>query len=151
MSLFRTHIFGDPSLRGKIVEGACELLLLDRLGNASERPLFADTVRMFHELGVYTNDFEPRMLALSQQYIAEWSDEQCREKALPDYVSSSVELMASEMQRCSNFDLNQTTRSALLTLLEDHIIQRKEAELSKCFDFNNIYCNADDVQPIRMR
>lgn len=130
MSLVRTHIFEDPSLQGKIVEGACDLLLSDRIGISSERALFADTVKMFHELGIYTDDFEPRMLALSQTYIADWSDKECLEKALPDYVSSSVKLMASEMQRCSDFDLNQTTRSALLTLLEDHTIQRKEAELS---------------------
>lgn len=131
ISQFRTHVFGDPALRGKIVEGACDLLLADRRGNGSSTAAFAESVKMFHELQVYTSDFEPRMLALSQDFILTWSDRECSEKELPDYVSAAVKLMKSEMDRCAEFDLDQSTRVSLSTLLDDLIVQRKEKELSE--------------------
>lgn len=131
VNLFRTHIFGESALRGTCVEGAYDLLQADRHGSGPDTQLFFDSIRMFHELQVYTSDFEPRMLALSQGFVLDWSDTECEEKDLPNYVDASVLLMDAEMRRCKDFDLDRSTRNSLLTLLEDHIITRKEADLSK--------------------
>lgn len=138
IALFRTHIFGDPSARGKVIDGACELLLAERHGNRTDSCLLAAAVKMFHELQVYTSDFEPRMLTFSQSYITAWADNECRTKELPDYVAASVMLMENEMQRCEKLSLDTSTRRSLLTLLEDHLIERKEAELSKWYAVETI-------------
>lgn len=124
-------MFGDEQLKPKIIEGAYQLLLADRTGTAGDRTLFEDAVKMFHDLQVYSSDFEPYMLTKSQEYIHAWSDKECSERELPSYVTEAVKFMDAEMGRCDQFALDTTTRRALLTLLEHHLIERKEAELSK--------------------
>lgn len=131
VSLFRSRIFEDPALKGKIVQGACDLVLADRHGDSSDMPLFAASIKMFNEMGVYSLDFRPKMMALSQTFVAAWSDKTCSEKELPEYVSESVKLMENEMKRCAEFELDQTTRNELVTLLEEHLITRKQEELSE--------------------
>jgi len=116
-------------VRGKVIEGTGELLLADRHGTSSDNQIFDAAVKMFHELGVYTNDFEPHMLAASQTFVYDWSDKMIAKKVLPDYVSSAVALMDQEMKRCEDFDLDRSTRNELLTLLEEHLIQRRAPEL----------------------
>lgn len=126
---FRKYIFASTNLRPKIIDGSCDLLQADRTGDESAQALFSESVKMFHDLAVYTNDFEPRMLHLSQDYIVAWSDKECTEKELPDYVDSATALIETEMARCSVYDLDATTRRALLTLLEHHLVERRESYL----------------------
>ena len=130
VKIFRSHVFGEAAITGKAVEGACELLLADRKQQAPDTGLFKDAVDMFHALGVYTNEFEPRLLATSQAYIAEWADRECNARDLPDYVAACNTFIAAEMRRCDGFDLDNTTRRELLQLLEHHCIDRKEADLT---------------------
>ena len=86
---------------------------------------------MLHDLQVYSSDFEPCMLAKSQEYISAWADKECSERELPSYVAECVEIIKAETARCDGFDLDISTRRELLTLLEHHLIERKEGELSK--------------------
>lgn len=130
MHNFRTYAFGDAALTGKAVEGACQLLLSDRTQNAPDPVLFKDAVALFHNLAVYTTEFEPRMLKLSQEYIASWADKECLERELPDYVPACDIFIDTEMARCDGFDLDATTRRALLSQLEEHLIVRKESDLT---------------------
>ena len=127
---FRTYICADAALRPKIIDGACDLVQADRMGDQSSKVMFRESVDMFHALSIYSKDFEPRMLHLSQDYIVAWSEKECAEKDLPDYVRAAAQLIETEITRCNAFDLDATTRRALLTLLEHHIVERREAELS---------------------
>lgn len=77
------------------------------------------------------------MLELSQTYIAEWAEKESLEKSLADYVASARKLMSGEMARVDMFGLDSTTRRDLLTLLEDHLIQKKETRLSKFLSLFN--------------
>ena len=86
---------------------------------------------MLHELVVYTSDFEQKLLASSQTFIVDWSEHECADRELPDYVRESVKLIDREMKRCEIFSLDNTTRRDLLTLLEDHLIERRQADLGK--------------------
>ena len=130
--LFRDIVFSNPSLKPKIVDGACDLVASARTQpQGMEEGLFKDAVEMFHELSVYTASFEPRFLQLTQDYIANWSDEMVVEKAIPEYVALAEQTIASEMRRCEDFALDSSTRRELLTLLEDHLVQRKEQDLTE--------------------
>ena len=106
------------------------MLLADRLQQSPDKALFKDAVDMFHALAVYTNEFEPKLLATSQEYIAGWADRECTDKELPDYVSACNTFIDAEMARCEGFDLDDTTSQELLQQLEHHLIVRKEAELT---------------------
>ncbi|CAI6341224.1 unnamed protein product [Periconia digitata] len=129
VDLFRTSIFDHAKLNRKIVDGACDLIAVDRAGDVLDRDMFSKAISMFHDIRVYTNHFEPRMLELSQTYVVHWSDTASAEKSLPEYVKSAIALMESELARVSMFRLDGTTRRDLLTLLEDHLISKKEERL----------------------
>jgi cullin-4 len=90
--------------------------------------MFSKAVNMFHDLHVYTKDFEPRLMELSQEFVLKWADEEA-EKPLQEYTRNARALMDREMLRVERFGLPNTTRRDLLTLLEDHLISRKESRL----------------------
>lgn len=129
------------------MEGACELILSERTQMAPDPLLFKDAVDLFHKLAVYTTDFEPRMLALSQQYVADWADRECDEKELPEYLVASHNLIATELARCDGFDLDGTTRRDLLALIEHHVIWRKSSELMDRNAVANLL-DADDFESL---
>ncbi|KAF2808956.1 cullin-4B [Mytilinidion resinicola] len=129
ISMFRNIVFQDPQLNPRIVDGACDLISADRVGENLDRQLFSETIKMFHEMQVYTTSFEPRMLELSQSFVAEWAVRESADQSLPEYVESSVRLIRSEMERVEIFSLDSTTRRDLLTLLEEHLIEKRKDRL----------------------
>ena len=133
--LFREIIFNNALLKAQIIEGACALVAADRTrlkaSNESNNSLFKRAVHMFHELSTYTASFEPQFLALTQQFIAAWSDQMIVEKSVPEYVALADKTIGKEMRRCEDFSLDASTRRDLLALLEDHLIQRKETDLTE--------------------
>lgn len=130
--LFRDLVFSNPALKPKVVDGACDLVATARTQTQGlEESLFRDAVEMFHELSVYNASFEPRFLQLTQDYVATWSDEMVVEKPIPEYVALAERTIASELGRCEDFALDSSTRRDLLALLEDHLIQRKEQDLTE--------------------
>lgn len=101
----------------------------DRTGNDLDSEMFSKTVNMFHEMQVYTREFEPRLMEVSQEYVMKWADTESTEKTLSEYVRNARALMDREMKRVEMFSLPNTTKRELLTLLEDHLISRKESRL----------------------
>ncbi|EMC98474.1 hypothetical protein BAUCODRAFT_32519 [Baudoinia panamericana UAMH 10762] len=129
--LFREIVFSNPSLKPKIIDGACDLVAAERLRTqALDQDLFKKAVEMFHELQVYTASFEPRFLGTTQEYVATWSDEMIVEKSVPEFVALAEGFIASEMDRCEEFALDASTRRDLLALLEDHFVVRKYQDLT---------------------
>lgn len=129
VDLFCSYVFQHSKLNQHIVDGACNLIAMDRAGEDLDRELFSKAIKMFHELQVYTNDFEPRMLELSQTYVKEWSDAASANKTLPQYVEGALALIKSETARVEMFRLDNSTRRELLALLEDHLIWRQRTRL----------------------
>lgn len=129
--LFRETIFSHSALKPKIVNGTCDLVMQDRATSQSlDKPLFRQAVHMLHALSTYTSSFEPQFLGVSQNYVSEWSEEQIGQKTVPEYVAMAEDLIAKELQRCEEFDLDSSTKRELLTLLEHHLVERKEADLT---------------------
>ncbi|ORY08578.1 Cullin family-domain-containing protein [Clohesyomyces aquaticus] len=139
VNLFRKLIFEDARLHPRIVNGACELVAVDRAGEDMDRQMFSDAIKMFHDIQVYTTSFEPRMLALSQEFVVEWADRTSAEKSLASYVKAAKVLMKSEMERVEMFGLDSSTRRDLLTLLEDRLITSKESRLINQVDIAELY------------
>lgn len=140
---FRSIIFEDAKLRSRIVDGTCDLVASDRAGEQLDHTTFRDAISMFHDLSTYTTIFEPRFLELSQSYTMRWVETAVAEKSLADYVRSAVGLAEKEKQRCEIFGLDTTTRRDLVTILEDHLVQRQQDRLGKC--------NFEDAFPARTR
>lgn len=129
--LFREIVFNHDSLKGHIVEGACDLVETERLQQSgADQDLFRRSVEMFHELTVYTASFEPRFLGHSQEFVDEWSTKTSSQKTVPEYVTLANECISTEMARCEDYALSLSTRRDLLSLLEQHMIVRREAYLT---------------------
>jgi cullin-4 len=130
--LFREIIFNNKQLKGPIIEGACDLVAADRTQTTGfNEEVFKLAVDMLHELSTYTSSFEPRFLAMTQDYIWKWSDRMIMDKPVNEYVALADQAVSKEMQRCEQFALDASTRRELLALLEDHLIQRKETDLTE--------------------
>lgn len=129
--LFREIVFNADGLKEKVIEGACDLVETERRQQTSaDQELFKQAVSMFHELSVYTANFEPVFLGHSQRYVDEWSTETSGSKTVPEYVGLAGECITKEMDRCEDFALSSSTRRDLLALLEDHLIVRREGYLT---------------------
>ncbi|KAK7607360.1 Cullin family-domain-containing protein [Phyllosticta paracitricarpa] len=128
-SLFRTIICEDPVLRPKIVQGACELVQTDRTQQRFDKDLFKSTISMFHDLAIYTNMFEPKLLEFSQQFVSEWAAKASSEMNLADYTKSVFALIDKEMSRCDEFGLDSSTKRDLLSLLEEHLVEQRVEHL----------------------
>lgn len=129
--LFREIVFSYDSLKPKTIDGACDLVAADRTQQQKlDQDVFRQAVDMFHELQTYTASFEPRFLGTTQQYVAEWSEQMIVEKSVPEYVALAESFISKEIGRCEDFALDASTRRDLLTLLEDHLVVRKDTDLT---------------------
>ena len=138
IGLFRSTIFEHVKLNPRIVDGACDLVAADRVGGDLDGDMFKKTVDMFHDMHVYTEHFEPRLLELSQEYVMKWADAESEQRSLPEYVRSARALMDREIQRADLYRLPSTTKRDLLTLLEDHLISRKGERLINQDEFADL-------------
>lgn len=152
MTEFRTYVFSDAVLKPRILQGACDLLREAREGEAvvehkslpdqfevprddrerskssrTDSPL-REAVGMFRALGVYTKEFEPKLLGESQKYFLAWG-QQNSTKNLAGYVEECQKLIDLEVQRCELFDLGATTRRTLETYLEDILVELRQGKL----------------------
>ncbi len=149
IGLFRSIIFEHAKLNPRIIDGACDLVATDRTGGDLGGDIFKKTVDMFHDMHVYTEHFEPRLLELSQEYVVKWADAESEQKSLSEYVRSARALMDREMQRVDMYMLPNTTKRDLLTLLEDHLISRKEDRLTNQDEFADLL-EANSVEDLEL-
>jgi cullin-4 len=77
------------------------------------------------------------MLQFSQEYLQDWANSE-QWSGLPEYVKAARCLMKSEISRVETFRLDGSTKRDLLTLLEDHLISRKEARLTNQDEFADL-------------
>ncbi|KAL1875601.1 hypothetical protein Plec18167_005537 [Paecilomyces lecythidis] len=125
---FRSHIFSDSELKPKILQGVCDLVLADRKeDNATslDSTLLRQAIGLFHDLSVYTSDFEPQFLAESENFFTSWADAES-EKYLATYVENCHRLIEREVSRCDLYSLSRNTRQKLAELLDENLVARKE-------------------------
>lgn len=70
LHLFRTHLALHPEVERKGVEGLLVLIDAERKGEAVDRTLVRDLLRMLSSLGMYTQAFEGAFLAHSSRFYA---------------------------------------------------------------------------------
>jgi cullin-4 len=131
IDFFRDGIVEQKNLTQSIIDGACDILAAYREGQEMDSHTFAEAVAMFYQIHVYTTMFEPRMLELSQSYIAAWANKESHAKSLPEYVKAAHALIQTETSRADAFKLSPSTKTALTTLLYDLVISKQETRLSK--------------------
>lgn len=121
---FRSYIVADQSLKPKVLQGACDLVAADRGMEASGIPdpdLLRAAMELFHNLDIYNSDFEPLLIAESEEFIQSWARREAG-GSIAYYVENSHNLIGREMERCGLFSLNQSTKQKLAELLDQILI-----------------------------
>lgn len=129
---FRSHIFSDPALKPKILQGVCDLIEADRKddkGGLVDSTLLRQAIGLFHDLSVYTSDFEPRMLTESEAFFASWAEKEAADQYLATYAENSHRLIENEVNRCDLYSLNRNTRQKLSDLLDQNLVMKQESVL----------------------
>ena len=140
ISQFRSHIFADASLRSRTLQGACDLVEYDRQGREQyvDNALFRKAIQMFHDLGVYTKEFEPKFLGDTQAFLVAWSQRELYVKGLAGYVEQCRLLFDREIARCNLYRLDDTTRNDLVANLEEILVAHAQARLVEIKDVSEL-------------
>ncbi len=125
---FRTHVYADSALQSRALQGAYDLLTTDRQGSleGDSRTLLIDAIKMFHMLGVYASDFEPKVVGDSEQYYNSWCESTSSSPEIAHYIEQCHNLMRLETSRCDNFGLDRTTRDTLELHIEDILVEQRQ-------------------------
>ncbi|KAL5002210.1 hypothetical protein BDV10DRAFT_191784 [Aspergillus recurvatus] len=128
---FRQHIYSDPTLQKKVLQGACDLVSADR---SDENNIVADSfllrnaIELFHGLDVYVSGFEPVLVSESKDYYTLWAQQEAS-GYLASYVENSHRLIEREMNRCEQFSFNRTAKQKLSELLDQTLVTDQESVL----------------------
>ena len=130
LELFRSFVFADSMLEPKILKGAVDLVDIDRRGKLpdDQANLLRISIDTFHELDVYTKQFEPVFIESSASYFASWRYSEAENGDLAHYAGECTSLFEREMTRCELFKLDRSTRAQLSDLF-DTILVEENAEL----------------------
>lgn len=152
LNQFRSHIFSDPILKPKILQGACDLVKSDRDSSETivDHSLLRQAIDVFHALMVYTKDFEPILLGESQAYFINWADQQSSSLKLASYVEECHRLIDRETRRCDMFGFDSSTRREIFTKLDELLVARKEAILTKTESVAELLQKGDTVSLERL-
>lgn len=114
----------------------------------ADHDLFRATIKMFHDLQVYTSDVEPEYLAASQKYIQDWADAKIQDVDLVQYLQQADELIDRELGRCDEFSLDPSTRRDVLNILDNQLVERRVAELTNEDSLADLL-DADDADNVK--
>jgi cullin 4 len=141
--LFRA-ILDDDLIGPPAFQGVCAIVSQGRRGKPTDVELSSKAVQMIIELGLYTKNLEPLILAQSQEFADSWATAFSEVNRLPSYIQAVVGLFKSETERCDAIGLSSATKRDLIALLEEHVIKRQqdtltdEKEVAELLDDNKL-------------
>jgi hypothetical protein len=127
---FRKAVFSNEKLKDKILQGACHLVELDRKDDKHvDLTLLRQSVKLFHDLGVYSSEFEPCLLEKSVTFFEIWAREKADTTYLATYVEECHRLIDREMSRCDLFGFDRSTKQRLSEMLDRSLITDQQSVL----------------------
>ena len=143
INIFRTHIFSTDQLKQRILQGACDLISVDRKStqDAPNEILLRNAIQMFHSLAVYSNCFEVNLMAKSQSYFRTWAEDKILTSDLAGYIESCGILIAEELARCNKYGLDKSTKKSLERYLEDILVDERQSRLLVVQDVGGLLGN----------
>lgn len=125
LGLFRSYVFHDEELKSKILCGIQDLINADRKEDrdATNSPKLRRLVHTLHDLGVYTDDFEPSLQDATAVYLKHQTSDELSNNDLAKFLEQCTRLLDQEMNRCEAYDLDRTTRKMLSDLFDRIVIE----------------------------
>ena len=129
-----------------MISGMCDLVEYDRTGQGDlfDAVLLRDSILMLHIFGIYGKSFEPKFLALSEEYFENFAREHSN-SSMKDYIMSVDKLLAREALRCDTYNFDSTTKRRLLDKAHEILIAQRSGillsstGLAKLLDANDMY------------
>lgn len=127
LALFRKHIASDSVLEPKFFRGIFTLFEHDRQnqGQIINITLLLSCIRLVSSLGLYTQNFEPRFITVSQAYFSRLAERESTSISLPRYLAECTTQLTSESSRCDRFHLDLSTKRSLITVIEDEMVRKR--------------------------
>ena len=128
MHLLRICLQRKPTVGHKLVEGLLKLIRGEREGEAINRSLIRNLIRMYSTLGLYESQFELPLLDETIHFYKEEGVRLMDQLIVPDYLKHLCDRYDQEMGRVSHY-LNHSTRLPLVAVLDEHLIQNHTTAL----------------------
>jgi len=133
LQIFREQLLGRPEVYKKTVQGLLTLIDNERRGDQVERSIFQSLLRMFYDLGLYSDNFEPQFLEATASFYTIEAADQLQQSDVPAYLQHVRSRLSQEEERVQHY-MHASTRKALLqTTLQTLLAAHVDAILEKGF------------------
>eukprot|EP00958_Prasinococcus_capsulatus_P024111 scaffold3731_cov381-Prasinococcus_capsulatus_cf.AAC.3 len=134
LQLFRQHLTKHEEVERKTVHGILTLIERERTGEAIDRGLLKNLLRMFTSLGSYVDGFETQFLAETKTFYAAEAKQFLESSEVPQYLLRCEQRLQEENNRCLHY-LDQSTRKQLIATVETQLLEtRVSAIMEKGLD-----------------
>jgi len=142
LSLFRAHLAERPDVGVKVRHGLLLMIEKERQGDQVERSLLQTLLRMFHDLGMYTAQFEGHFLEATTSFYASEASSKLQTVDVPTYLQHAKWRLQQEEQRVKHY-LLPSTRKALVqavrhSLLAEHVSTILDKGFTKMLELNRL-------------
>lgn len=133
ISVFHDYVFSNTHLQLQILNGALDGMQLHQERATGGLDLLRKSIALIHDLGVYHQIFEPRLLAKLQEDCVRWAAKAIQEMPLPTYVKTATFHMDTMVKTGEAAELDVSTRASIVTMMEHVLIYQHKDKLSLFF------------------
>ncbi|XP_010529158.1 PREDICTED: cullin-4 [Tarenaya hassleriana] len=123
LQLFRKHLSLSPDVEQRTVTGLLRMIEQERLGEAVDRSLLNNLLKMFTALGIYAESFEKPFLECTSEFYAAEGMKYMQQSDVPEYLKHVEERLHEENERCRLY-LDVGTRKPLIATTERQLLER---------------------------
>lgn len=109
LELFRDHIAMNTSVQGRTVEGILMLIEKERYGDAVDRILLKNLLKMLSDLQIYKEAFELKFLLATKHLYQAEGQKMMQELDVPDYLQHVKKRLDEENERLMHY-LDSSTK-----------------------------------------
>ncbi|CAD5118119.1 DgyrCDS6858 [Dimorphilus gyrociliatus] len=142
LDLFRKHVLNNSRIRKRAIDGILEMIQLERNGDAIDRGLVKNLLRMLSDLQMYTEIFETKFMDTTQRMYTAEGQQRLQELEVPEYISHVNKRLKEENERLLYY-LSYNTRRKLINcvenkLLENHVVTLLQKGLDQMLEENRL-------------
>ena len=103
LDLFRVHIISNKHVQSRCVEGILQLIEKERTGEAVDRLLLKNLLRMLSDLQIYQEAFASKFLKATDQLYTTEGQQLMQERDVPNYLSHVQKRLNEEGERLLHY------------------------------------------------
>ncbi|UYV81008.1 CUL4A [Cordylochernes scorpioides] len=121
LDMFRVHVISNTLVQSRTVDGLLMLIEKERNGEAVDRGLLKNLLRMLSDLQIYQNAFEIRFLMATEQLYKAEGQRMMQEQEVPAYLRHVDRRLSEEWERLLYY-LDHGTKKCLIQCVERQLL-----------------------------